>query len=180
VLVWNWNRETIPAFRFAASQGFCGPASGKGREVAGADGAGGQEEGVPAVEGTDVVLDYAAAWSAHDVNALLAVFTDDCIFEDVTLGVTNRGKEELKAFAETFFRFAPDLRLEITRSGSFGGFGACEWIFSGTQRQEFMGKPATGKRWSFRGAGCFEVADDGKIKRWSDYWNLAAFLEQLG
>jgi len=132
-----------------------------------------------AVEGTDVIRDYAAAWCSHDVNSLLAVFTNDCIFEDVTLGVTNRGKEELKAFAETFFRFAPDLRLEVAHSAIGREFAACEWVFSGTQRMEFMGKPANGKRWSFRGVSFIELAD-GKIKRLSDYWNLSAFLEQLG
>jgi len=138
-----------------------------------------QEGAGTAVRRRDAVQDWAAAWSSHDVNALLAVFADDCIYEDVTLGVTNRGKKELASFAESFFSFAPDLRLEVTLSGSFGGFAACEWIFSGTQQKEFMGKPATGKRWSFRGASCFELAD-GKIKRCSDYWNLASFLEQLG
>jgi len=75
------------------------------------------------------VENWAAGWSSHDVNLLLSLFTEDCLYEDVTLGVVNRGKDELKAFAEGFFAFSPDLRLQVTRSGASAGFAACEWRF---------------------------------------------------
>ena len=45
---------------------------------------------------TDRALqDWATHWSSHDMEALLSIFTDDCIYEDVTLGVVNHGKAEL-------------------------------------------------------------------------------------
>src|SRR5215510_9678187 len=35
--------------------------------------------------------EWAAAWSHHDIPKLLALCTDDCTYEDVTLGAVTRG-----------------------------------------------------------------------------------------
>ncbi len=129
--------------------------------------------------GRTVIDQWAEAWSSHDMEQVLALFTDDCIYEDVPLGVVNHGKEELRAFGQGFFDLSPDLELEVTAQSASGSAAHAEWIFSGTQRAEFMGKPATGKHWSIRGASGFELRD-GKIRRCSDYWDLTTFLNQLG
>jgi len=44
--------------------------------------------------------DWAVAWSSKDPERVLALFVDDCVFEDVTFGVVARGKEELRSFVE--------------------------------------------------------------------------------
>jgi len=41
------------------------------------------------------------------------------------------------------------------------------------------GIPATGKKFSFRGANIQEYRND-KIKRETDYWNMMTFLQQVG
>ena len=38
---------------------------------------------------------YAAAWSSHDVEKVAAYFTDDAIYEDVTLGHLWRDRQKL-------------------------------------------------------------------------------------
>ena len=48
----------------------------------------------------------------------------------------------------------------------------------GTNRGDSPGMPATGKHVELRGASIFEFAD-GKIRRYSDYWDMATFLKQL-
>ncbi len=121
---------------------------------------------------------WAAAWSSHDMETVLALFTDDCIYEDLAEGVVNHGKEALRAFGQGFFDLSPDLKVEVTSQSVSGASAHAEGVFSGTQRAEFMGKPATGKHWSFRGASGFEL-QDGKIRRCSDYWDLTTFLNQL-
>ena len=126
-----------------------------------------------------VIDQWATAWSSHAMDHVLALFTDDCIYEDVALGLVNHGKEELRAFGQGFFDFSPDLRIEVTAQSLSGLVAHAEWVFSGTQQAEFMGRPATGKRWSLRGASGFEV-QDGKIQRCSDYWDVTALLNQLG
>ncbi len=125
-----------------------------------------------------VIDQWATAWSSHDMDHVLALFTDDCIYEDVASGLVNHGKEELRAFGQGFYDFSPDLRIEVTAQSFSGLVAHAEWVFSGTQQAEFMGRPATGKRWSVRGASGFEMLD-GKIQRCSDYWDVTTLLNQL-
>jgi len=122
---------------------------------------------------------WAAHWSAHDMNGLLTLFTEDVIHEDVTMGVVNRGRAELRAFGEGFFSGFPDVTFELRSSFADGTSGGAEWVMRGTHRGDLPGMPATGKRVEVRGASIFEFAGD-RIRRCSDYWDMATFLKQLG
>jgi steroid delta-isomerase-like uncharacterized protein len=131
---------------------------------------------------TDVesmLADYLAAWNSHDVEKIPSFFTDDCVYEDVAIGAVNRGKEEVKAFASATFAAFPDFKIQRTSSFVAGGWRASEWIMSGTQTGDLLGIPATGKSFSIRGASIIEL-HEGKIRRNSDYWNMASFLQQVG
>ena len=127
------------------------------------------------------VLDsWAAAWSSHDVEQVLILFTDDCVYEEVTFGVVVRGKEELRAFANGAFAAVPDFKFELTSQFIAGPFGAIEWVMSGTHNGDLPGLPATGNRFSsIRGATIVELAG-GKIRRNSDYWDAASLMKQVG
>ncbi len=122
---------------------------------------------------------YVAAWLAHDVEAVVSFFTDDCVYEDVALGVLNRGKSEVRAFVQATLAAIPDFKIEpksvfatVDRLGS-------ELIMTGTQTGDFPGIPATGKSFSVPVASIMEF-QNGKIHRNTDYWNLASFLQQVG
>jgi len=122
---------------------------------------------------------WAADWSSPDIEHLLSLFTDDCIYEDVTFGVVNRGKVELKAFADGIFAAFPDFNIKQTARFAAGDWAGMEWIISGTHKGDLPGMPATNKHFSFRGATILEL-ESGKIRRCSDYWDLATFLKQIG
>jgi steroid delta-isomerase-like uncharacterized protein len=127
-----------------------------------------------------VLDDWATAWSSHDTAKVLALFTDDCVYEDVTLGVVNHGKEELGAFTDGTFAATPDFKIELTARLVAGNWAAMEWVMSGTHKGDFPGLPATGKRFSsLRGATIVEL-QGGKIRRNSDYWDAATFMRQVG
>jgi ketosteroid isomerase-like protein len=49
---------------------------------------------------------YRDAWNNHDVDAVLEFFTDDGVYEDVTVARVNRGKAEIRAFVEPQALFA--------------------------------------------------------------------------
>jgi len=127
----------------------------------------------------DTLEAWAADWSSHDIDHLLSLFTDDCIYEDVTFGVINNGKVELKAFAEGIFAAFPDFKIELTSRFASDSWAGMEWIISGTHKGDLPGMPATNKSFSIRGATIIELRT-GKIKRNSDYWDLATFLKQVG
>lgn len=125
--------------------------------------------------------EWARAWSSsNDSESLLGLFTDDCVFQDVTFGVVTRGKEELRDFVNRAFAAVPDFKYEL-RSWFWGGQRAViEWAMSGTQKGDFPGMPATGRRFSsIRGSSILEL-NAGKISRESDYWDAATFMRQVG
>jgi steroid delta-isomerase-like uncharacterized protein len=122
---------------------------------------------------------WAESWSAHDLGRLLPLFTEDVIYEDVTLGVVNRGTAELRAFAEGFFAAFPDVTFELRTSFSDGGSAGAEWIMRGTHKGDMPGMPATGKRVEVRGASVFAF-EGSRIKRCADYWDAVTFRKQLG
>ena len=118
---------------------------------------------------------YRDAWNNHDVDALVEFFTDDGVYEDATLARVNRGKAEIRAFAEEAFANSPDFHVEdsgliIDPSGRFG----VEWTMSGTHQGD-----TASYKFSVRGASAGEFEGD-KIKRNSDYWNMAEFMAQVG
>ena len=125
------------------------------------------------------LVQWAESWSAHDVDKLLPLFTEDCIYEDVSFGMVNRGKRELRAFADGMLAAFPDLRVDLKSHFVAGPWAAMEWVMSGTHEGDLPGMPATHKKFSLRGATVAEL-DEARIKRLSDYFDLTAFLKQLG
>jgi steroid delta-isomerase-like uncharacterized protein len=127
-----------------------------------------------------VLGELATAWSSHDAEKVLALFTDDCVYEDVTFGVINRGKAELRAFANGVFAGVPDFNIELTARFVADTWASMEWVMSGTHKGDFPGMPATGKRFSsVRGASIVEL-QAGKLRRCSDYWDAATVMRQVG
>jgi steroid delta-isomerase-like uncharacterized protein len=116
--------------------------------------------------------------NSHDVEKVLTFLTDDIVFEDVTFGGVVEGKDAFKQVYSTFITAAPDFKLEpkswVTDDKSF----AIEMVYSGTQKGDFPGLPATGKRFSIRMCS-FGEFENGKIKGRRDYWDLASLRKQL-
>jgi len=127
-----------------------------------------------------ILDDWATAWSSHDPERVIALFTDDCVYEDVTFGAVNRGKAELRAFANGTFAAVPDFKVSLVTRFVAGNRGAMEWTMSGTHKGDFPGLPATGKLFSsIRGATIVELKE-GKILRCSDYWDAATLMRLVG
>jgi steroid delta-isomerase-like uncharacterized protein len=118
---------------------------------------------------------WAAAWNSHRADAVAALFTADGVYEDVPTAAVNRGRAEIRAFAQFYFTAVPDLKITLVKSHVKGGHGSIEWIFSGTDKGVF----GTGKKFAVRGATVLDLRG-GKIVRNSDYWDLATVLRQLG
>ena len=133
-----------------------------------------------ATSDTERVLEaWAMAWSSHDTEKVLSLFTDNCVYEDVTFGVINHGKEELRGFANGVFAGIPDFKVHLTSRFSAGTWAGMEWVMSGTHKGDFPGMPATGKHFSVRGITILEL-QAGKIRRNSDYWDAAGVMRQVG
>jgi uncharacterized protein (TIGR02246 family) len=79
-----------------------------------------------------VLDEWARAWSSHDTERVLTLFTEDCIYEDVTFGMVNRGKQALRAFADGVFASVSDFTSEVTARFAAGTWAGMEWVISGT------------------------------------------------
>ncbi len=123
------------------------------------------------------ITQWAVYWSAHDLERLLRLFTADVVYEDVPMGVVTRGATELRTFAEKVLSRFPDITFELQSGFTDGSRGGAEWVMQGTR--DLPGRPTAGKRVEVRGVSVFEFAGD-KIRRCSDYWDMATYLEQLG
>jgi steroid delta-isomerase-like uncharacterized protein len=121
------------------------------------------------------------AENSHDVEKLIALVTDDIVIEDVPFvpfGMVMKGKDGVRQGYAFFFEAAPDYKIEpklwVTSDKSF----ASEWVLTATQKGDFPGIPASGKRFSIRGCS-FGEFENGKLKRKSDYWDYASLAKQL-
>lgn len=133
-------------------------------------------ESKPSSKRESVVAEqWIAAWNSHRPDEMLALFTDDVVYEDVAFGVVNHGKAEVRKFASEEFEGVPDLELKLLRADIRSGHGTIEWTFSGTDKGVFK----TGKKFSVRGVSVIDLRD-GKISRNLDFYDAATIMRQVG
>ena len=64
---------------------------------------------------TPIADSWIGAWNSHDPEKVIAIFTPDVLFEDVTFGVSNYGSAELRKFTASIFDAVPDAKLRWPR-----------------------------------------------------------------
>lgn len=105
-----------------------------------------------------MLQEFADAWNRHDIDALMAFMTDDCVFEasagpDVC-GTRYVGHNAVRAgFADVWATF-PDAHWGGARHFVAGERGVSEWTFTGTR--------ADGARVEVHGCDLFAFRE-GKI-----------------
>lgn len=87
-----------------------------------------------------LLVEHTDAWNSHDVDRLMALFADDCVFEasggpDV-FGRRFEGRAEVRmAFADVFVAM-PDANWGEGRHHVLSeGYGVSEWRLTGTMRE---------------------------------------------
>jgi ketosteroid isomerase-like protein len=106
----------------------------------------------------DFLQSFADAFNAHDINAIMAHMTEDCVFE-ASAGLDYDGEKfsgqaEVKKAFENVFTAFPDAHWGNARHFILGDRGFSEWIFTGTK--------ADGTKVEVTGCDLFTFKD-GKI-----------------
>jgi len=126
---------------------------------------------------------YADAWNRHDIDGILALHTEDSVFENHTSGGKAVGLAELRALLESVFSTLPDLRFENRRRHIQGDLVVVEW----TARATFS-CPITRGGSSYLPTGQQLVWDGmdlipmraGKVTGKHVYADSISFLRQIG
>lgn len=123
---------------------------------------------------------HLAAENAHEMEGTLAALHPDCVFEDLPLGRTYRGLEEV----ETYYRYwwdAFDLTVHGERRhwSEDGQFMIAETHYRGVHRGEFIGRAATGRPVDFPLAVVIPFRD-GLMAGERFYYDLSTVLRQIG
>lgn len=131
---------------------------------------------------TDWINRYFEAWDGHDADGVVSFMTTDAVYEDLALGERYEGTQAIKAAVEGLeSTISTDYRIQLRQVIVTDDAYSFEWTMSGTndRADAQRGLPATGQRFEFPGVSV-GVLRGGKIKDNRDYWNLAAYLTQVG
>jgi ketosteroid isomerase-like protein len=79
---------------------------------------------------------FADAWNRHDLDALMSMMTDDCVFEASAgrhpNGQRSEGTHAVRAAYAAVFDTFPDAHWANPRHFVVGNRGVSEWTFTGT------------------------------------------------
>lgn len=131
----------------------------------------------------DIMDRYQEAWNRHDVESILALHTDDTVFQNHTSGGLAVGKEELRNMLQSIFATLPDLRFDTRRAYFRDDVAVVEWTATATHAHEFtrgaLTVPPSGKKMSWNGMDIIPMRD-GLVARKDVYADSMSFLKQLG
>ena len=110
---------------------------------------------------------FLDAFNAHDIDAIMSFFTEDCIL-DTPRGPTPGGRrlvgrQQVRQGIQERLDGIPDIHYGDDRHWTSGDRGASEWTIRGTQ--------ATGEPIEVRGCDLFEFTD-GRISRKDSFWKI--------
>jgi steroid delta-isomerase-like uncharacterized protein len=126
---------------------------------------------------------YNDAWNAHDVEAIVAMHTEDSVLENHTTGDVNLGREAISRVITGIFGVFPDLTFEARRQYIRDDLVVQEWTARGTHQGKMTRSgievEPTGRKVEYRGLDVIPIRD-GLVARKDVYSDGVTLLRQLG
>jgi len=118
--------------------------------------------------GTELLQGFLDAFNAHDVDAIMSFFGEDCVL-DMPRGPGPGGrrlvgKQQVREGIQSRLDGIPDIHYGDDSHWLCGDRGVSEWTIRGTQ--------ATGEPIEVRGCDLIQFDDDGKIARKDSFWKI--------
>ena len=109
------------------------------------------------------VLAFNEAFNRHDVEGMMQLMSDDCVFENTSPapdGTAYKGKEAVTQFWRDFFRESPQAHMEIEEVFGLGLRCIMRWRYEWVDLE--------GKKGHVRGTDVYRV-EDGLIREKLSY-----------
>lgn len=123
-------------------------------------------------------------FNKKDISGLMTLYAEECVNAQPHLPTPLKGKHAVQEDLDNFLKAFPDGHMGVTKMVEKGDTLAMEWTFSGTQRAPLVGPagtiPATNKKVSIKGAEFLRHNAQGLIVDERGYFDLVAFMTQLG
>ncbi len=126
-----------------------------------------------------LIFDYYQAFNRGDMEAFLALLTDDVI-HDINQGGREQGKQAFALFMEKMnSSYKEELKNIVIMSSGDGDRAAAEFVVHGEYLQTDEGLPeARGQSYVLPAGAFFEVRSN-KVARVSNYYNLDDWIAQV-
>lgn len=101
-----------------------------------------------------IVLEFNEAFNRHDVEGMMKLMSDDCVFENTDPapdGTRYAGKEAVTQFWKNFFQESPQAHIEIEEIFGLGMRCVMRWKYEWID--------AEGKKGHVRGVDIFQVRE---------------------
>jgi steroid delta-isomerase-like uncharacterized protein len=128
---------------------------------------------------TDILLEQLVeAMAANDPDAVAALYTDDCVIADPVMEIA--GKAGLMDALRVFFGAFRLLSIGVDQVIANGDQMAVRWHWNVVHQGDYLGVPATGKRFDTWNVMLLEVRD-GRFSRDTSVWDAGELrrLEEL-
>jgi steroid delta-isomerase-like uncharacterized protein len=121
-------------------------------------------------ENKAIIQRFFSAWNAHDIPLATSLIAEQC---------NGGGPEGARREFEAFFRGFPDLSVTLETILAEDDLVATRSIMRGTQSEDFMGVPASGKTAQMKAHHIFRI-EDGKIASRLGQMDRLEVMQQLG
>ncbi len=109
-----------------------------------------------------------AAFNAHDLDAIMQLFVDDCVLETPRgrdpWGTRFEGREQVRAGLAQRFQGLPDVHYGEDEHWACGDHAVSRWLLTGTTPD--------GQHVRVRGCDLLDLAPDGRVRRKDSYWKI--------
>jgi steroid delta-isomerase-like uncharacterized protein len=124
---------------------------------------------------------WAAAWNAHDVDAVIAWYAADGTHR-MASGNTYAGHDEIRTMVERTLGGFPDLAFVVRDAfgDADGTRFATEYTMRGTQQGAIGDRPGTGRAIEIDGVLVGTRDHDGRVTACVDYLDHFSIRRQLG
>lgn len=117
---------------------------------------------------TDTLRAFLAAFNAHDLDAIMGFFTEDCVFDSPRgpepWGTRFTGPAAVREGLALRFSGIPDVAYGDDEHWVCGDHAVSKWLLTGTT--------TSGETIRVRGCDLLDFAPDGKIALKDSYWKI--------